>query len=54
MLFNFLFKLSVEVAFTPLTYFVVGRLKTAEGVDTYDRDTDFTPFSLKDDGQRLG
>ena len=52
MVFNLLFKVGVEVAFTPVTYFVVGRLKKAEGVDTYDRDTDFTPFSLKDEGQR--
>jgi uncharacterized integral membrane protein (TIGR00697 family) len=52
MAFNFLFKLGVEVAFTPVTYFVVGRLKRAEGVDTYDRDTNFTPFSLKDEGSR--
>ena len=50
--FNFLFKLGVEVAFTPLTYFIVGRLKRAEGVDTFDRDTNFTPFSLKDGGTR--
>jgi queuosine precursor transporter len=48
--FNFVFKVMVEVAFTPLTYFVVNRLKRAEGVDTYDSDTDFTPFSLKDAG----
>ena len=49
--FNFLFKVGVEVAFTPLTYVVVGRLKKAEGVDTFDQDTHFTPFSLKDEGQ---
>lgn len=48
--FNFAFKLGVEVAMTPLTYFVVNRLKKAEGVDTFDTDTDFTPFSLKDEG----
>lgn len=47
MVFNVLFKIGVEVAFTPLTYFVVGRLKRAEGMDFYDRDTHFTPFSLK-------
>jgi hypothetical protein len=52
MLFNFLFKVGVEVVATPVTYFVVGRLKRAEGVDTYDRDTHFTPFSLKDEGGR--
>ena len=52
MAFNFAFKVGVEVAFTPVTYFVVGRLKRAEGVDTYDRGTHFTPFSLKDEGER--
>ena len=51
--FNFLFKVGVEVAFTPITYAVVGFLKRAEGVDTYDRDTQFTPFSLRDEGQRV-
>lgn len=50
-IFNFLFKVAVEVAFTPLTYVVVGRLKRAEGVDVYDRDTHFTPFSLREEGQ---
>jgi len=48
--FNFVFKLGVEVAMTPLTYFVVNRLKKAEGVDTFDTDTNFTPFSLRDEG----
>lgn len=52
MLFNFLFKVGVEVVFTPVTYFVVGRLKRAEDIDTYDRHTHFTPFSLKDEGER--
>jgi len=45
---NFAIKLSVEVLFTPITYFVVGRLKRAEGGEVYDTDTDFTPFSLQD------
>lgn len=51
MAFNVLFKISVEVLFTPLTYLVVNGLKRAEGVDTFDRDISFTPFSLKDEGQ---
>ncbi|MDD3763028.1 MAG: queuosine precursor transporter [Nevskiales bacterium] len=51
-IFNFLMKVAVEVLFTPVTYFVVGRLKRAEDVDTYDLDTDFTPFSLADSGIR--
>lgn len=46
--FNFLFKLSVEIVFTPLTYLIVGWLKKAENEDYFDTDTNFTPFSLKD------
>ncbi len=46
--FNWLFKVSVEVLFTPVTYAVVGFLKKAEKEDFYDTDTNFTPFSLKD------
>jgi hypothetical protein len=37
----------VEVAFTPVTYAIVGWLKRAEREDFYDRDTDFTPFSVR-------
>ncbi len=47
MVFNLLFKISVEVLFTPLTYVVIRQLKQAEGLDVYDRETKFTPFSLK-------
>jgi len=36
-----------EVIATPLTYQVVAFLKRAEQEDYYDRDTNFTPFSLK-------
>ncbi len=43
---NYLFKVGYEVLITPLTYMVVGFLKRSEGVDTYDRDTDFNPFAL--------
>ena len=39
-------KTLVEVAFTPVTYKVVGFLKSAEREDWYDRDTDFSPFRL--------
>ena len=44
-------KVLVEVVFTPLTYAVVGFLKRREGIDVYDRDTSFTPFSLRDEGE---
>ena len=47
MLAQFLTKVGVEVLFTPVTYKVVGWLKRAEGEDYYDRETNFTPFSLK-------
>jgi uncharacterized PurR-regulated membrane protein YhhQ (DUF165 family) len=47
MLAQFVTKVGVEVVFTPVTYKIVGWLKKAEGEDFYDRDTNFTPFSLK-------
>jgi len=47
MLAQFIAKVSVEVVFTPVTYLLVGWLKRAEHEDFYDRDTRFTPFSLK-------
>ena len=48
MLAQFVTKVAVEVLFTPVTYYLVARLKKAEDVDYYDRDTNFTPFSLQD------
>ena len=47
MLAQFVTKVLVEVVFTPFTYALVGWLKRKEHEDWYDRDTDFTPFSLK-------
>jgi uncharacterized integral membrane protein (TIGR00697 family) len=47
MAFQFVAKVLVEVAFTPLTYRIVGFLKRAEREDFYDRGTNFTPFSLR-------
>ena len=47
MLAQFVTKVGVEVAFTPATYAIVGWLKRKENEDYYDRDTQFTPFSLK-------
>jgi len=32
------------VLLTPVTYAVVGFLKRSEGVDVFDRDTNFSPF----------
>ena len=39
-------KVAYEILATPLTYLVVHWLKRSEGVDTFDRGTNFTPFAL--------
>ncbi|OGA64133.1 MAG: hypothetical protein A3G81_01705 [Betaproteobacteria bacterium RIFCSPLOWO2_12_FULL_65_14] len=44
---QFVLKVAVEVLLTPVTYKIVGALKRVEHEDYYDRDTNFTPFSLK-------
>ena len=47
---NYVFKVGYEALATPLTYVVVARLKRAEGVDVYDRDTNFNPFLIENPG----
>ena len=47
MLTQYLLKSGWEIVMTPVTYRVVGFLKRAEHEDYYDRDTNFTPFSLR-------
>ena len=47
MLAQFGTKVGVEVVFTPVTYKVVAFLKRAENEDYYDRNTKFTPFSIR-------
>jgi queuosine precursor transporter len=44
---QYVLKSGWEIVATPLTYRVVAFLKRAEREDYYDRDTDFTPFSLQ-------
>lgn len=44
---NYLLKVLWEAMLTPATYVVVGRLKKAEGVEVFDTDTNFTPFSIR-------
>lgn len=41
---NYIFKVSIEVLFTPVTYGVVRWLKRVEQEDFYDRNTNFNPF----------
>jgi hypothetical protein len=43
---NYVFKVAVEVLFTPLTYHIVGALKRAEGVDADDAETSLNPFGI--------
>ncbi|MEY4580984.1 MAG: hypothetical protein RL701_5687 [Pseudomonadota bacterium] len=47
MITNYTVKVTWEVVATPLTYRIVNALKRAENEDFYDRDTNFTPFSLE-------
>ncbi len=42
---SYIIKVAVEVVATPLTYLVVGWLKRVEGVDAFDRKTNFNPFA---------
>jgi hypothetical protein len=41
---HWLLKTCYEVLATPLTYFLVGYLKKAEKLDTYDYGTNFNPL----------
>lgn len=45
---QFIAKTLVEIAFLPITTRIVTALKKAEQEDHYDRDTNFSPFALKE------
>jgi uncharacterized integral membrane protein (TIGR00697 family) len=42
-------KVVYETVATPITYWIVTSLKRAEGIDVYDRDTNFNPFARNRD-----
>lgn len=42
---GYVIKVVYEVLATPLTYWIVGTLKKAEGVDPFDYNTNFNPFA---------
>jgi uncharacterized integral membrane protein (TIGR00697 family) len=44
---NYVMKVLWEILATPITYRVVAALKRAEHEDYFDRDTQFSPFSLR-------
>ena len=48
LLHHWLAKIIIEAAATPLTYRAVNYLKKKESTDTYDYDTNFNPFLLRD------
>lgn len=43
---NYIFKVGIEVLFTPVTYQIVNFLKRTESEDYFDRNTDFNPLSF--------
>jgi uncharacterized integral membrane protein (TIGR00697 family) len=43
---NYIFKVSIEVAVTPLTYWGINQLKKVEGVDIFDKTTSLSPFKF--------
>ncbi len=47
MLSNYIFKVGIEVLFTPLTYLVTYALKQREQEDRYDYSTDFNPLHIQ-------
>jgi uncharacterized integral membrane protein (TIGR00697 family) len=44
---NYVLQVTWEAALLPVTSRVVSMMKRAEGVDVFDKETDFTPFTLK-------
>ncbi|MDZ7627811.1 MAG: queuosine precursor transporter [Parvularculaceae bacterium] len=45
---NYVLQVAWETMLVPITYRIVAWMKRAEGVDVFDNETDFTPFSLKE------
>jgi len=43
---NYIFKVAIEVLFTPITYLATDKLKKAEGIDVYSDLTDLNPLSF--------
>jgi hypothetical protein len=42
---GYITKVLYEAVLTPLTYVVVNALKRTEGIDVFDRETNFNPFA---------
>ncbi len=50
---NYLFKVGVEILFTPATYKIIKWLKRSENEDYFDYKTDFNPFKLKEEENKI-
>jgi uncharacterized PurR-regulated membrane protein YhhQ (DUF165 family) len=48
---HYMLKVAIEVLGVPFSYWLCVVLKRAEGLDYYDRKTDFNPFSLRVDSE---
>ncbi len=46
---GYLFKVLYEIVATPITYLIVRKVKEYEGIDTYDRNINYTPFSFSEE-----
>lgn len=46
MLAQYLWKVSYEVLLTPLTYYIVGKLKAREDIDIFDNNVNYNPFKI--------
>ncbi len=46
--FEYFGKVFYETILTPVTYFVIKKLKKAEGLDVYDRGIDYNPFGFEE------
>ena len=44
---NYIFKIALEVVLLPITYRIVAVLKKKEGVDFFDKNTDFSPLHVE-------
>jgi uncharacterized integral membrane protein (TIGR00697 family) len=45
-LFSYFYKIIFQILLTPLSKYICNKLKSAEGIDVYDADTNFNPFSI--------
>jgi queuosine precursor transporter len=45
---NYIFKVGIEVLFTPATYQIVAWFKREENLDTFDTATNFNPLAIRD------